>query len=68
MADPIAELARRLEKAGSFRALAAELNSSAGHLHHVLNRRKAPGDDLLEALGYEAVVKPVTYRRRKQQQ
>lgn len=62
MTDPIADLSNRLGRAGSYRALALELDVSAGHLHHVLSGKRAPGDKLLKALGYESETR-VTYRK-----
>ncbi len=55
-------LRKRLDKAGSQKALAAELGVSAPYLHDVLNGRRDPAGALLSALGFERVV---TYRKKE---
>ncbi len=59
MTTPKQEIERRL-KGRSLRALAKELNVSAGHLCHVLKGSRGPGEQLVRKLGLE-----VTYRRER---
>jgi transcriptional regulator with XRE-family HTH domain len=59
--DPINLLEKRITKS-SLRAVARELDVSAGYLSHLMKGEREPGPKILDALGIEKVV---TYRKKK---
>lgn len=58
--DILETIRARVEKAGSQRALASEIQVSPQYLNDVLNGRKEPGEGILRPMGLERVV---TYRK-----
>lgn len=57
--DPVAELMRAVEAAGSQRAWARQHGISLGYVNDVLLGRREPGPAILAALG---IVREVRYR------
>jgi hypothetical protein len=64
MPNPVTLLLKAAERAGSQKALAAQIPCSEPYIAMVLNGHREPGPKVLEFLGLERVTR-VSYRRKR---